>query len=79
MADLLADRLSPADRDDLRSDWELAASMAGLGFGGVPTIDRPAGIAVTAVLAAAVIVTGAFPYLLILALQRRRRRLRDGT
>jgi hypothetical protein len=78
VADLLVDRLSPADRDQLRGGWEVAASMPGLGFGGVPTIDGPRGIAAVVVLVGAVLITGGLPYLLILALQRRRRRLFDG-
>jgi hypothetical protein len=52
--------------------------MPGLGFGGVPTIDGPRGIAAVVVLVGAVLITGGLPYLLILALQRRRRRLFDG-
>jgi hypothetical protein len=75
VADLLADRLSPADRDQLRAGWEVAASMPGLGFGGMPTIDGPRGMAVAVVLVAVVLVTGLWPVLLLLALQRRRRRL----
>jgi hypothetical protein len=74
VADLLDDRLSPADRDQLRGPWQVVASMPGLGFGGAAMIKGPGGIAAAVVLLAVVLLTGGLPYLLILAVQRRRRR-----
>lgn len=73
VADLLADRLSPDDRDQLRGPWDVAASMPGLGYDGTPAIRGPLGIAAVLALIIAVFVTGAFPFLVVLAAQRRRR------
>jgi hypothetical protein len=77
VADLLDDRLSPTDRDQLRGPWEVAASMPGFGFGGVAIINGPGGIAAAVVLLAVVLLTGGLSYLLILAVQRPRRRPED--
>ena len=73
VADLLADRLSPDDRDQLRAGWDIAASMPGLGFSGVPTVRGRLGIAATVALVALVAATGAFPFLVILAVAGRKR------
>ena len=74
VADVLADRLSPADRDELRAAWEIAASMPGLGFDGVLTISRRRRIALV-VLVPATLLIGAWPwpFLLLLAIRRGRR------
>ena len=61
VADLLADRLSPDDRDRLRAGWDVAASMPGLGFSGVPTFRGRLGIAVAIVAVVLVVATGALP------------------
>lgn len=73
VAGLLADRLSPDDRDQLRAGWDEAASMPDLGFSGVTTIRGPLGIAATVVLVIVVLATGALPFVLLLAVQGRRR------
>jgi hypothetical protein len=72
VADVLADRLTPADRDELRAGWEIAASMPGLGFDGAPTIRGPRRIALIALFPAAFL-TGAWSFMLMLAVGRRRR------
>jgi hypothetical protein len=73
VAEVLVDRLSPADRDELRAGWEIAASMPGLGFDGLPTIRGPRKIALVALLPV-VFLIGGWPYLLLLAIARRPRR-----
>jgi len=73
VADLLVDRLSPADRDELRAGWDVAASMPGLGFSGVPVIRGRLRIAVVVVLVVVAFLIGVLPYAVILAIPGFRR------
>ena len=60
-AEMLADRLSSDDRDQLRAAWDVVASMPGLGYSGVPAIRGRLGIAVAMAFLIAVVVIGALP------------------
>jgi hypothetical protein len=73
VAELLADRLSADDRDQLRAGWDLAASMPGLGMTGVPTIRGPIRTVATVALVLAGFAIGAMPFALLLAVPGRRR------
>ena len=78
VADMLADRLAPDDRDQLRAGWDVVSSMPGLGHTGVPSIRGPIGRAATVAFGIAVLVTGATPFLLLLAAQGHRRTRDEG-
>lgn len=78
VADLLAARLSPDDRDQLRAGWDVVASMPGLGFTGAPSFRGSLGIAAALAVVVAASFIGALPLVLILALRSRRRPTQDA-
>src|SRR4051794_20930786 len=74
VAELLADRLSPDERDRLRGRWDVAASMPGLGWDGTPAFRAKLRVLVAFPLVVFLLATGLWPLLVILAVEPRRRR-----